>query len=338
MARVGVAGTTSWGTTLAILGARAGQEVNLWTRTEDEAERLRADGENHRFLPGIPLPDGITVTSSADDAFGDVEIVLIVVPSRTLRANARAIGGHIAPSAVVVSATKGLELSTRKRMSEILAEELPEQFADKICCMSGPNLAAEICQGKPSSTVIASSSLANVKHVQSLISSSGFRIYTNSDIIGVELGGALKNIIALGAGVCDALNLGDNTKAAFMTRGLAEVARLGVAAGAEAITFAGLAGVGDLIATCSSPLSRNHQVGERLARGETLEQIRASMPHVAEGVDTTAAAAGLADALGVDMPITKATYEVLFNGVSVQDAITALLGRVPAPEWAGVWP
>jgi len=337
VARVGIAGTTSWGTTLAILSARAGQEVSLWARTEDEAERLRADGENHRFLPGVPLPDGITVTSSADDAFGDVEVALIVVPSRTLRANARAIGSHISSSAVVVSATKGLELGTGKRMSEMLAEELPEQFVDKICCMSGPNLAAEICQGKPSSTVVASSNLANVEHVQSLISSSGFRIYTNGDIIGVELGGALKNIIALGGGVCDALDLGDNTKAAFMTRGLAEVARLGVAAGAEAITFAGLAGVGDLIASCSSPLSRNHQVGERLAHGETLNQIRASMTHVAEGVDTTAAAAGLADALGVDMPITKATYDVLFNGVGIQDAITGLLGRVPAPEWAGVW-
>lgn len=338
MARVGVAGTTSWGTTLAILGARAGQEVNLWTRTEDEAERLRADGENHRFLPGIPLPDGITVTSSADDAFGDVEIALIVVPSRTLRSNARAIGGHIASSAVVVSATKGLELGTGKRMSEILAEELPDQLVGRICSLSGPNLAPEICQGKPSSTVIASPNHAAAELVQSLISSSGFRVYTNADIIGVELGGALKNIIALGGGVCDALNLGDNTKAAFMTRGLSELARLGVAAGAEAITFAGLAGVGDLIASCSSPLSRNHHVGERLANGETLAHIRASMTHVAEGVDTTAAAVGLADALGVDMPITKAIYEVLFNGVSVQDAITALLRRVPAPEWAGVWP
>lgn len=338
MARVGIAGTTSWGTTLAILCVRAGLEVNLWTRTEDEAERLRADGENRRFLPGVPLPDGIAITSSADDAFGDVEAALIVVPSRTLRANARAIGEHIASSAVVVSATKGLELGTGKRMSEILAEELPEQLVGSICSLSGPNLAPEICQGKPSSTVIASPNQAAAELVQSLISSSGFRVYTNGDIIGVELGGALKNIIALGAGVCDALNLGDNTKATFMTRGLAEVARLGVAAGAEAITFAGLAGVGDLIATCSSPLSRNHQVGERLANGETLEQIRGSMTQVAEGVDTTAAAVELADALGVDMPITNATYEVLFNGVGVQDAITNLLGRAPAPEWAGVWP
>jgi glycerol-3-phosphate dehydrogenase (NAD(P)+) len=338
VARVGIAGTTSWGTTLAILGARAGQQINLWARSEDEAARLRSDGENRRHLPGVPLPDSIAVTSSADEAFGDVEAALIVVPSRTLRTNARAIGDHIASSAVVVSATKGLELGTGKRMSEILAEELPEQLVGSICSLSGPNLAPEICQGKPSSTVVASSNHDAAELVQSLISSSGFRIYTNGDIIGVELGGALKNIIALGGGVCDALDLGDNTKAAFMTRGLAEVARLGVAAGAEAITFAGLAGVGDLIASCSSPLSRNHQVGERLAHGESLDQIRASMTHVAEGVDTTAAAAGLADSLGVDMPITKATYEVLFNGVGIQDAITALLGRVPAPEWAGVWP
>ena len=338
MARVGIAGTTSWGTTLAILGARAGQQISLWARTEDEAERLRSDGENRRHLPGVPLPDSIAVTSSADEAFGDVEAALIVVPSGTLRDNARAIGEHIAESAVVVSATKGLELGTGKRMSEILAEELPEQLAGNICSLSGPNLAAEICQGKPSSTVIASPNAAAAELVQSLISSSGFRVYTNADIIGVELGGALKNIIALGAGVCDALDLGDNTKATFMTRGIAEVARLGVAAGAEVMTFAGLAGIGDLIASCSSPLSRNHQVGERLANGETLEQIRGSMTQVAEGVDTTAAAVGLADALGVDMPIVKATYEVLFNGIGVRDAIAGLLGRDPAPEWAGVWP
>jgi glycerol-3-phosphate dehydrogenase (NAD(P)+) len=338
VARVGIAGTTSWGTTLAILGARAGQQITLWARSEEEAASLRFDGENRKHLPGVPLPDSIAVTSSADEAFGDVEVALIVVPSRTLRANSRVIGEHIASSAVVVSATKGLELGTGKRMSEILAEELPEQLVGSICSLSGPNLAPEICQGKPSSTVVASPNHAAAELVQSLISSAGFRVYTNDDIIGVELGGALKNIIALGGGVCDALNLGDNTKAAFMTRGLAEVARLGVAAGADAITFAGLAGVGDLIASCSSPLSRNHQVGERLANGETLEQIRGSMTQVAEGVDTTAAAVGLADALGVDMPIAKATYGVLFNGVGIQDAITALLGRVPAPEWAGVWP
>jgi glycerol-3-phosphate dehydrogenase (NAD(P)+) len=338
VARVGVAGTTSWGTTLAILGTRAEQQVTLWARTEEEAERLRSDGENSRLLPGFPIPDGITVTSSADEAFGDVDIAVIAVPSGTLRANARTLGGHIARSAVVVSATKGLELDTGKRMSEILAEELPPHLVDGICSLSGPNLAVEICQGKPSSTVIASPNHAAAERVQSIISSSGFRVYTNGDIIGVELAGSLKNIIALGAGVCDALDLGDNTKAAFMTRGLAEVARLGVAAGAEGITFAGLAGVGDLVATCSSPLSRNHQVGERVANGESLKDIRASMSQVAEGVDTTAAAARLADSLGVDMPITKATYEVLYNGIGVRDAITGLLGRVPAPEWAGVWP
>ncbi len=338
MARIGVVGTTSWGTTLAILGARAGQQVHLWARTEEEAERIRLDGQNCSFLPGILFPDSIIVSSSADEAFGAADMVLIAVPSRTLRNNIRAIADQIAQSAVVVSATKGLELGTGNRMSEILVEELPKHLGDNICCLSGPNLAAEICQGKPSSAVVASPNQAVTERAQSLISSSGFRVYTNGDIIGVELAGSLKNIIALGAGVCDALEMGDNTKAAFMTRGLAEIVRLGVAAGAEAMTFAGLAGVGDLIATCSSSLSRNHQVGERLANGETLEQIRTSMTQVAEGVDTTAAAASLADVLGVDMPITQATYDVLFNGVSVRDAIAGLLGRGPAPEWTGIWP
>ena len=316
--------------------ARLGLDVRLWARTEQEAERLRADGENRRYLPGAPLPPGVKVVASVDEAFGDAELVFIAVPSRTMRTNARAIRNSIHDSAVIVSATKGLELGSGMRMSEVLAEELPSRFHAMICSLSGPNLAPEIVAGKPSVTVVASANMGAAEHAQSLITSSVFRVYTNADIIGVELGGALKNIIAVGAGVCDGLNLGDNAKAAFMTRGLAEIARLGVAAGAEPMTLAGLAGVGDLIATCSSPLSRNHHLGEELARGKPMEEIRAAMIHVAEGVDTTAAAVTLAEALNVEMPIAQATYDVLFNGVAIGEAISGLLGREPVPEWVGI--
>ena len=332
MAKVGVAGTTSWGTTLAIIMAREATDVSLWARSEQEADQLRTAGENRRFVPGQPFPMDLQVTASADEAFGDAAMAIIAVPSRSLRANARAIRDSLADSTVVVSATKGLELGSGRRMSQILEEELPSSLHDHICALSGPNLAQEIVRGKPSSTVVASHNEDAAKHAQRLLTSTRFRVYTNTDIIGVELGGSLKNIIALGAGICDGLYYGDNAKAAFITRGLTEIARLGVAAGAEPLTMAGLAGMGDLIATCSSPLSRNHHVGEELAKGKSLEEIQASMKNVAEGVDTTAAAVALADQLGVEMPITQATYNVLHNNKDVGQAVSELMGRAPVPE------
>ena len=332
MAKVGVVGATSWGTTLAIITARAGLDVNLWVRTEDEASRLRTAGENARFLPEARFPSNLRVESSPETALGDADLVIIAVPSATLRVNLRAIRDSLAPSTVMVSATKGLELGSSKRMSQILHEELPAPLNDGICALSGPNLAREIVQGKPSSTVVASPNENAARRAQALLTSVRFRVYTNTDIVGVELGGALKNIIALGAGICDGLRYGDNAKAAFVTRGLAEIARLGVAAGAEPLTLAGLAGMGDLIATCASPLSRNHYVGEQLAKGKSLQDIRAGMNHVAEGVDTTAAAVALADSLGVEMPITQATYKILFSDMAVEQAISELMGRAPVPE------
>ena len=332
MARIGVAGTTSWGTTLAIVGARQGLDVRLWARTEEEASRLQADGENRRLLPGAPFPPSLDVTASAQEAFGDAGLVIIAVPSSSLRSNVKAIRDSLGSSTPIVSATKGLELSSGKRMSQVLQEELPTSHHPAICTLSGPNLAQEIVDGKPSSTVVASGNEDAAKQAQSLLTSLRFRVYTNTDIIGVELGGALKNIIALGAGICDGLNYGDNAKAAVITRGLAEIGRLGVAAGGRASTLSGLAGMGDLIATCSSPLSRNHQVGEQLASGKTISEIRASMKHVAEGVDTTAAAVTLAEKLNVEMPIAQATYNVLFNGMAIDQAISELMGRTPVPE------
>ncbi len=335
MAQVGVVGTTTWGTTLAIIAARAGVGVALWARTETEAQTIRRDGENRRLLPGVELPPGVAVTASPAEALSEAELVIFAVPSRTMRVNARAVKSAISASTVVVSAAKGLEIDSGKRMSEVLAEELPHA-RENLCALSGPNLAAEIVAGKLSSTVVASASQEAADRVQALLTSPRFRVYTNSDIVGVELGGALKNIVALGAGVCDGIDIGDNAKATFITRGIAEIARLGVAAGADLMTFAGLAGIGDLIATCSSALSRNHHVGEELARGKSLEEIMSSMTQVAEGVDTTRAALRLAASLGVEMPITQVTHDVLFEGLEIRQAIADLMGREPVPEWSGM--
>jgi glycerol-3-phosphate dehydrogenase (NAD(P)+) len=274
----------------------------------------------------------LTVTASPGEAFGDADVAIVAVPSRSIRDNVRAVRDDLNESAVVVSATKGLELESGKRMSQVLSEELPPSLRPGVCALSGPNLANEIARQKPSSTVVASPNLDAARTAQSHINTPLFRVYTNDDIVGVEFGGALKNIIALGAGICDGLGYGDNAKAAFMTRGLAEISRLGVAAGANPLTFAGLAGIGDLVATCSSGLSRNHTVGEQLAGGRSLEEVRASMDNVAEGVDTTAAAVSLAESLEVEMPIAQATYDVLFNGVPLDQAISELLGRAPRSE------
>ena len=338
MAVIGIAGTTSWGTTLAIISARMGLDVRLWARSEEEASRLRRDRENSRLLPGASFPAGLDVTPNADEAFGDADVVIVAVPSGTMRDNLRSFGDSVNATSAVVSATKGLEMTTGKRMSEVLEEELPPRMVGGICALSGPNLAGEIVQGKPSSTVVASRSEAAAGKVQEMLNSAHFRVYTNADIIGVELGGALKNIIALGAGICDGLEFGDNAKAAFITRGLTEITRLAVALGAESLTLAGLAGMGDLIATCSSPLSRNHSVGEALASGRKLAEIRKGMKHVAEGVDTTAAAVKMANKTGVDMPITQAAYDVLFDDADIHQVVSELMGRAPSPEWVGMGP
>ncbi|MDA1227523.1 MAG: glycerol-3-phosphate dehydrogenase [SAR202 cluster bacterium Casp-Chloro-G4] len=333
MAKVGVVGTTSWGTTLATLLAEGDNSVMLWTRTPEEADVLREDGENKRFLPGVKFPPNLIVTYLSEEAFSQADLVLIAVPSSTFRDNIRRVASAFDKDALVVSATKGLEISTGLRMSQVLVEELPRDMRVNICVLSGPNLAGEIVQGKPSSTVIASQNPDAAMKAQEIINSPPkLRVYTNDDIVGVEFGGALKNIIALGAGICDGKGLGDNAKAAFMTRGLAETGRLAAAAGANPLTLAGLAGLGDLVATCSSRLSRNHQLGEQLAQGKSLAEIRKSMVNVAEGVNTTAAAMALSRQLGVEMPITQAMYSVLFEGVPIEVAITNLMERSPRPE------
>lgn len=331
MSVVVVVGATSWGTTLGIILARQGHDVRLLARTEDEALGLETRRENQRFVPGFSFPDSMRARADAD-AFSGADLAIFAVPSHTLRDNIRRVAAYIPAGCILVSAVKGLELNTGRRMSEVLREELPNGADRSICALSGPNLASEIVRGMPAPTVIASPNQDAALEAQTIINSSVFRVYTNADIVGVEFCGALKNIIALGAGICDGLELGDNAKSGFMTRGLAEIARLGMAAGADPATFAGLAGMGDLVATCSSVLSRNHYVGEQLAAGKSLADIRSSMQNVAEGVYTTQAALELAHRLDVEMPIAQVTQGVLTGAISAPDAVQRLMDRDPTSE------
>lgn len=310
--------------------------MTLLARSPDEAMDLETGRRNSRFLPSIEFPEALGVSHDAGEAIDRATMVILAVPSSSFRGNVRWVEGVIAGDPIVLSVSKGLEMDTGKRMSQVLEEELPPRLHSRICVLSGPNLALEIVEGKPTSTVVASRRQTVAEEAQQALMSPSFRVYTNEDTIGVELGGALKNIIALGAGLCDGLGYGDNGKAAFMTRGLAEITRLGVAAGASPITFAGLAGLGDLVATCASPLSRNHYVGERLAAGKALSEILGSMGNVAEGVYTTAAALKMAEGLSVDMPIARATYQVLFEGLDPRRAVAGLMGRPPRSEWEGL--
>jgi glycerol-3-phosphate dehydrogenase (NAD(P)+) len=333
--RVTVVGTGSWGTTLAILAARQGRPTNLLARTEEEAATLRAAGENSRFMPGVTFPPGLNVTADPGAALEGCEMLLMVVPSQTMRANIRALKPYVEGAGpIVVSASKGLELKTLLRMSEVLCEELDESYGEKVAALSGPNLAKEIVAGKPATTVVASPNNDTALRAQELLTGGLFRVYTNPDLLGVELAGALKNIIALAAGMADGLNAGDSSKAALITRGLVEIARLGTAAGASLFTFAGLAGIGDIIATCASPLSRNRTLGELLAQGRTMEEANIIMKgQVAEGVTTTIAARELAARHGVEMPITEQLYQILFEGKHPLAGLNSLLTREPTDEF-----
>jgi glycerol-3-phosphate dehydrogenase (NAD(P)+) len=331
--KVAVVGATTWGTTLGILLARNQVPVTILARNAPEASQLNCHREHRRFLPSVPFPETLTASSDVDDTIGGADLVIVAVPSHRFRQNVQWIKKSLSSEARVLSATKGLELASTQRMSQVLEEELPPRLHPGICVLSGPNLAKEIAQGKPASTVIAGRDPATLFSVQDILISPLFRVYTSHDVVGVELGGALKNIIALGAGFADGLEIGENTKAAFITRGVAEITRLGLAAGAEPLTFAGLAGLGDIVATCASKLSRNRYVGEQLARGRRWPEIRESMDNVAEGVNTTEAALALAAQLQVEMPITQVTYRVLYEGLPPQKAIAELMERPPRSEW-----
>ncbi len=328
-----IIGATTWGTTLGILLAQNEVPVNLLARTEAEAQTLSSQGRNARFLPDFLFPEGLSVTSEPESALQQSDLVIIAVPSDRLRENVQRIKAHLHPGMTVLSATKGLELPTARRMSQVLEDELPAELHPGICVLSGPNLAKEIVEGKLASTVIAGRNPEATQKAQNMLMSTNFRVYTSADVLGVELAGALKNIVALGAGIGDGMDAGENAKAAFITRGLAEMTRLGIAAGADPLTFAGLAGLGDVVATCSSRLSRNRYVGEQLAKGHSWAEISESMDNVAEGVNATLAALVLAKELGVEMPIAEMASRVLFDGLSPQKAMAELMSRPARSEW-----
>jgi glycerol-3-phosphate dehydrogenase (NAD(P)+) len=333
--RITIVGTGSWGTTLGVMMAQIGHRTTLWARTPEEAETLRSARENRRFLPGVVLPDSLIITSALETALDSCELLMLVVPAQRMRENVQRVRPFLQGATQVLSAAKGLETGTALRMSEVIAEELPCQFEERIVVLSGPNLAREIVAGLPTGTVVASRTHEAAQFVQSVMMTPLFRVYTHNDVIGVELGGALKNIIALGAGAADQLGYGENAKAIFMTRGLAEITRLGVAAGANPLTFSGLAGVGDLFCTCASKHSRNHYLGEELARGRSLEDVVSTMNMVAEGAATTRAAMTLAGRYDVEMPISEQIYQVLFEAKDIQRAIRDMMLRVPKREFEG---
>jgi glycerol-3-phosphate dehydrogenase (NAD(P)+) len=335
MPKVAIVGTTTWGITLGVALAVRRAEVRLWARTEDEATRLLNAEFPSESLANVTLPSRLSITSSLDEALAGAKAVILAVPSQRMRGNIRVVAPHLDSSMLVVSAAKGLELETNLRMSQVIAEEVPPDFQPNICVLSGPNLSQEILRDLPAATVVAAHSEAVAKKVQNLLKTPNLCIYTNTDIIGVELGGALKNIIALGAGIADGLGYGDNAKATFITRGLTEITALGVALGANPLTFSGLTGLGDLVATCSSPLSRNHYVGVELTKGRSLKKITDSMSGVAEGVTTTLVAYNLAQQFRLEMPITEKIYRVLYQGLSPKDAALELMEANVKHELSG---
>jgi glycerol-3-phosphate dehydrogenase (NAD(P)+) len=333
--RITIVGSGNWGTTLACLLAGVERTTTLLVRTAAEADELRRAGQNARSLPGVALPPGLEIQSDIAAALEGCRLVLLAVPSQTMRQNAAALRPHLAADTILLSCAKGLEQGSLQRMSEVIAQEVGTG-RERTGALSGPNIAREISEGKPAVTVVATYGRGQAGLAQTLLTSPQFRVYTSDDVVGVELAGALKNIIALGAGISDGLSAGDNAKAAFMTRGLAEIARLGRVLGANPLTFAGLAGLGDLVATCESPHSRNRRLGQALAEGLTLSEAQARLGQVAEGVTTVRTARDLAARYAVEMPITDQLYAILFEGKDVRGAIHELMQRDLKHELAGL--
>ena len=325
--KIAIIGAGAWGTTLSWLLGSRGHCVALWARKPEFAAQVRQHRENRKYLPGVVLPEAVTVTSDLPGALADAQTVIIAVPSHGFRDVVARAAEHIPAGSLILSVVKGLERGTGMRMSEILAEELTAPPTHPIVVLSGPNLSGEIVQGMPAVSVAASENQMAAEYIQRLLSSDRFRIYRNYDIIGVELCGALKNIIAIASGISDGLGFGGNAKAALITRGLIEIGRIGVQLGAEPATFWGIAGVGDLVTTCNSQLSRNWQVGRCLANGESLSAVQDSTPAVAEGIYTTLATRELSAKLGTEMPVTEAVHRILFEGVSPIAEVGYLMSR-----------
>jgi len=324
---IAIIGAGSWGTALSIALGQAGWRIKLWARRTKIADGINRARRNPEYLSEFTLPDSVQATADLPEAVVGADMVLLAVPSQGMRTVCEQIAGCIGGHQGLVSAAKGLEQETGRRLCEIVEECLGEGSARRIAALSGPNLAPEVAAGIATASVAACPNPQFAQAVQAALSTPRFRVYTNPDVVGVELGGALKNIIAIGAGVSDGLGFGDNTKAALLTRGLAEMTRLGVALGAKAETFRGLSGMGDLVATCAGQKSRNHRVGYQLAKGRKLEDILAAMAQIAEGVETTRAALRLAASVEVEMPIATAVHGVLFEGLPPLEAVRSLMTR-----------
>jgi glycerol-3-phosphate dehydrogenase (NAD(P)+) len=324
--RVAVLGAGSWGTAFGAVLVDAGNDVTLWARRPELAAGINDRHVNERYLPGITLPDGLRSTADAGEALDGASLVVLAVPSQTLRENLSGWVAQIPPDCVLVSLMKGIELRTSQRMSEVICE-VADVPTDRVAVVSGPNLAKEIAQRQPAASVVACVDEGVAEQLQGACFTKYFRPYTNTDVVGCELGGTVKNVIALAVGMAAGMGFGDNAKASLITRGLTETARLGHALGADAATFSGLAGLGDLVATCASPLSRNRTFGERLGRGESLEDIAATTTEVAEGVKSCQSVLDLARKYDVDMPITEHVASVVHDGMSPTEMVRSLMSR-----------
>jgi glycerol-3-phosphate dehydrogenase (NAD(P)+) len=331
MTRVAVFGTGSWGTAFSMVLADAGSDVVMWGRRQELAEAITRGHENPDNLPGIPLPDSITATHSHQEALAGAEVVVFAVPSQTFRGNLEGWAASLPPEAVLVSLMKGIELGTTQRMSQVIGE-VTGAGAERIAVVSGPNLAREIAQRQPAATVVGCADEAVAEKLQQVCATAYFRPYTNTDVVGVELGGAVKNVIALAVGIAKGMGMGDNSQASIVTRGLAEITRLGLALGADAATFAGLAGVGDLVATCLSPLSRNRTFGEKLGQGRTVDEIVASTSQIAEGVKSAESILELARAHDVDMPIVEHVAAAVHDSLPPGEIVRRIMSRSTKAE------
>jgi glycerol-3-phosphate dehydrogenase (NAD(P)+) len=326
MSKVAVFGAGSWGTAFSVVLADAGNDITIWGRREELCATINEKRENTDYLPGIDLPDNVTATHDPEQTLAGAEFVILAVPSQSLRSNLTEWADLIPRDALIVSLMKGVELNSLKRMSEVI-EEVTDAPPERIGVVSGPNLAKEIASREPAASVVACVDEDNVKRLRALCHSATFRPYSSPDVIGCELGGAYKNVIALSVGMAVGLGFGDNTTASVITRGLAEIARLAVKLGADAMTLMGLAGLGDLVASCSSPLSRNRTFGEKLGQGMTTEEITGSTRQIAEGVKSCSSLLGLAQQAGVYAPIVEAVHAVVENEMTAADMLTELISK-----------
>jgi glycerol-3-phosphate dehydrogenase (NAD(P)+) len=333
--RLAVIGAGGWGTALSIVAARAGHEVRLWSRGAAVAEEINGRRVNSAYLAAREIPEAVRATCEAREALRGAEVVILAAPSHATRGVLEGLRGGAEPGAVFVSATKGVEAETGKRISEVVGEVLGEGAAARFVCLSGPSFAQEVAAGQPTAVVAASADESLGRLVQTALSAQNFRVYTNPDVVGTELGGASKNVMALAAGMVAGLGLGTNSVAALVTRGLAEMTRLALAEGARLETLMGLAGLGDLVLTCTGGLSRNRHVGEELGRGRPLEEVLAGMKEVAEGVRTTRAVKLLARRRGVELPITNEVHAVLYEGKPARAAVESLMSRPLKEEFEG---